>query len=92
MAYIDIKNKKETSNKIPPTRYSSWLDFWKRRKGLHVTNCEVRSCIENAEVGGHVTIVGERTGEYILPVCYKHHTTSEDEIFEAWESDLITVK
>jgi hypothetical protein len=33
MAYITVNNKNNTSNKTPPTEYSSWLDFWEENKG-----------------------------------------------------------
>ena len=44
MAYIKIKNKKGTSGNPPPSGYSSWLDFWEKKKGKKATICEAKSC------------------------------------------------
>ena len=31
MSFIDVKNKKGTSDKTPPQGYSSWLEFWEKK-------------------------------------------------------------
>jgi len=92
MSYIDVKNKKGTGDKDPPAGYTSWLDFWEKKKGKKATICEAKSCSGNPDVGGHVIKSGEGSKEYILPLCYSHNNKSETEIFQAWESDLVSVK
>lgn len=91
MGYIDVKNKKGTSGKTPPSGYTSWLDFWEKKKGRKATNCEVKSCNGNADLGGHVIKSGEGGKEYILPMCYSCNNKPDDEVFQAWESDLVPV-
>lgn len=91
MVYIKVKNKKGTSEKDPPAGYTSWLNFWERKKGRRATQCEVRSCRGSADLGGHVIKVGEGGKEYILPMCYSCNNKPEDEVFEAWEDDLVPV-
>ncbi len=92
MAYIEVKNKKNTSDKEPPAGYTSWVEFWEKKKGIKAVNCEVKSCSGKAEVGGHVIKVGEGPKEYILPMCYTCNNKPDDEVFKAWESDLVSVK
>lgn len=92
MSYINVKNKKGTSNNNPPYGYTSWLDFWEKKKGTKATVCEARGCSGNPDVGGHVIKAGQGPKEYILPICYTHNNLSEDKVYEAWESDLVPVK
>jgi hypothetical protein len=89
--FIDVKNKKGTTDKNPPAGYSSWLEFWEKKKGKAATRCEVMGCKDNADLGGHVIKVNEGSKEYILPMCYSCNNKPEGEIFKAWESDLIPV-
>ncbi len=91
MSFIDVKNKKGTGDKNPPSGYSSWLDFWEKKKGKKANVCEVYSCNGNADVGGHVIKSGEGGKEYILPMCYSCNNKPDDEIFQAWENDLLSV-
>ncbi len=92
MSFINVKNKKGTAGKTPPTGYSSWLEFWEEKMGKKATDCEVYLCEEKAKVGGHVIKSGEGSKEYILPMCSKCNNKPEDEVFKAWEGDLISVK
>jgi len=91
MTFIDVKNKKGTADKTPPTSYLSWLDFWEKKKGKKATKCEALLCSGKPDVGGHVIKVGEGGKEYILPLCFGHNNKSENEIFQAWDGDLIPV-
>ncbi len=92
MSYIDVKNKKGTGDKEPPSGYTSWLDFWEKKKGTKAATCEVRSCSGGPEVGGHVIKSGEGSKEYILPMCRSCNNKPDDETFKAWENDLVSVK
>ncbi|MCU0359746.1 MAG: hypothetical protein MUF75_03350 [Bacteroidia bacterium] len=91
MSFIKVKNKKGTSDKTPPSGYSSWLDFWEKKKGTKATRCEALSCSGKPDVGGHVIKDGEGGKEYILPLCFSHNNKSESETYEAWDADLIAV-
>lgn len=91
MRYIDLKNKKNTAQKTPPPDYSSWLDFWQKKKGKVAIDCEVMNCEKKADVGGHVIKSGYGPTEYILPMCYTCNNKPENEEFKGWESDLVKV-
>ena len=91
MSYIDVKNKKGTADNNPTAGYTSWLDFWEKKKGKKATKCEAMSCSGNPDVGGHVIKSGEGGKEYILPLCSSHNNKPEDEVFKAWENDLVPV-
>lgn len=91
MSYIKVKNKNNTTGKTPPKGYSSWLDFWEKKKGKKATVCEVMGCGGGPDVGGHVIKAGEGAKEYILPICKSCNNKPDGEVFEAWESDLVSV-
>ena len=91
MSFIEVKNKKGTSNSNPPAGYSSWLDYWEKKKGTKATKCEAMLCKGNADVGGHVIKSGEGSKEYILPICYDHNNKPNEEVYQAWENDLVAV-
>jgi len=91
MSYIEVKNKNGTADKIPSTGYTSWLDFWEKKKGKKAATCEAMSCSGKPDVGGHVIKSGEGRKEYILPICYNHNNKPDGEIYKAWETDLVSV-
>ncbi|PCH67367.1 MAG: hypothetical protein COC06_11420 [Bacteroidales bacterium] len=91
MSFIDVKNKKGTADRTPPSGYTSWLDFWEKKKSKKATTCEAMQCNGKPDVGGHVIKAGEGGKEYILPLCYSHNNKSESDTFKVWESDLIPV-
>ena len=88
MRYIDVRNKKETSNKALPSGYSSWLDYWEKKKGRKANMCGVINCTGTPVVGGCVVETGLRAKEYILPMCANCRGKKEQETFGAWKSDL----
>ncbi|NLB65156.1 MAG: hypothetical protein GX803_01630 [Lentisphaerae bacterium] len=92
MSYIVIKNKKGTVEKLPPSGYTSWLDFWERQKGQRAYQCKTIPCDGPADVGGHVIKSGEGGKEYILPLCYECNNKPDDTSFYARESDLVSVQ
>jgi len=91
MSFIDVKNKKGTSDKTAPAGYASWLDFWEKKKGTKATKCEVMGCARTPDLGGHVIKTGEGGKEYILPMCYSCNNKPEGEAFKAWDTDLVPV-
>ena len=91
MAFIEVKNKKGTSDNSAPAGYSSWLDFWEKKKGQKATQCEVLGCNGSADLGGHVYKVGETAKEYIVPMCYSCNNKPDGEIFQVWDNDLVPV-
>lgn len=92
MAFIKVKNKNGTAGKTPPAGYVSWLDFWEKKKNTKATICEVMGCSSRPTLGGHVIKSGEGGKEYILPMCSACNNKPDDEEFEAWENDLVSVK
>jgi len=67
------------------------LNFWEKAKGKKASICEAKGCIGNPDVGGHMIKSGEGSKEYILPMCYSCNNKPDDEVFQAWESDLVSV-
>ena len=92
MSLIYVKNKKGTTDKLLPYKYSSWLDLWEQKKGKEASGCSVYECTGSSDLGGHVIKVGEGGKEYILPMCYSCNNKPEDELFRAFESNLVSVK
>ena len=92
MSYIKVKNKKGTGDNSPPPGYSSWLDFWEKKKGKNADTCEVRGCSGAPDLGGHVIKSGQGPKEYIVPLCYSCNNKPDNEEFEAWEGDLVPVQ
>jgi len=92
MSFINVKNKSGTGSIDPPEDYDSWLDYWEKKKGKKATTCEAMSCIGSPNVGGHVVKVGGIGKVYILPLCYDHNNKSPDEVYQAWENDLVPVE
>ncbi|MEW5825815.1 MAG: hypothetical protein AB1778_03205 [Candidatus Bipolaricaulota bacterium] len=92
MAFVDVKNKKGTGSNPAPSGYTSWLDFWERKRGKKATKCEVLGCSAGADVGGHVIKAGEGPKEYILPMCTGCNNKGESEVLKAWDTDLVPVQ
>jgi len=91
MSFIEVKNKIGTGGNNPPSGYSSWLEFWEEKRGKKANSCEAMACTGGPDVGGHVIRAGEGPKEYILPLCYSCNNKPENEIFRAWEGDLVPV-
>jgi len=68
------------------------LDVWEKKKGKKATTCEVMLCKGTPDLGGHVIKAGEGSNEYILPMCYSCNNKTEDEVFKAWDTDLVPVQ
>lgn len=94
MNYISIKNKKGTTGKDSKkdSKCDSWLDFWENKKGENATLCKVYGCSDNAKLGGHVIKHKGHGKEYILPMCYSCNNKTDDAVFKALESNLVSVK
>jgi len=91
MSFIEVKNKRGTSDRKPTDGSSSWLEFWENKQGKKASKCRVLFCDQKAEVGGHVYIVGAGSKEYILPMCKSCNNKPDDTTFKAWDSDLVPV-
>ena len=92
MPRIKVKNKNGTADKKAPSGYDSWLDFWEDKKDKKADQCENMDCTGKPDVGGHVIKSGKGGKEYILPLCYTCNNKPDGEEFEAWDSDLVSVK
>jgi hypothetical protein len=91
MAYINVRNTKGTADDKPLPGYSSWLDFWEKKRGVRALKCEGMPCARKPDLGGHVIKDGEGGRVYILPICNEHNNKPESETYRAWENDLILV-
>lgn len=92
MSYIDVKNKKVTVVKNPPSEYTCWIEYWEMKRGRKAIVCEALSCTEKPKVGGFVTKSGDDGTIYLLPVCNTHNNKPETEIYKAWEKDLVSIE
>lgn len=57
-------------------RCGSWLQHWYNFTASSRTTCAVINCGFGAEVGGHVTLVGDRA-HYIVPLCLGCNTRTD---------------
>ena len=71
---IHVKNARNTSKDVP-YGYDDWSDFWSKKTGKPFPIlCSVYNCCERAEVGAHVVIVNDYSGNTnIVPLCYSHN-------------------
>nr|WP_319399958.1 hypothetical protein [uncultured Carboxylicivirga sp.] len=92
MSYIQVKNRKEGAADQLPNGYSSWLDYWEKKKGRKATKCEALACRETPTVGAHVIKAHMDGKEYIIAICHAHNNKPEDELFYTRKSDLVLVK
>ncbi len=85
-----VKNLSGTTGKTLPKGYTSWLDFWEKKKGKNSFYCRKILCNQIAEVGGHVIIKNTTNKEYIVPICKSCNNTYDHEFYVA-ESDLVEI-
>lgn len=65
------KNKNETTDRMLPKNYSSWLGFWEQKSGKIASKCSAcgSNKIENI-IGAHVYNSSyNNSTEYIVPLC-----------------------
>lgn len=87
---VKVKNLHNTSGRVP-NGYSSWKDYWQKKKGYWPKFCSVNDCLELATLGGHVKKVGASDNSwYIVPLCSKHNNDHDAEFFVP-ESMLVPV-
>lgn len=91
MSWKIVKNKKGTTDRIPPKGNDSWLAFWESKKNKKASNCEALGCSNDAEVGSHVYIKGTTAKEYIIPFCKECNNAEDDKEFEVYSGDLVEV-
>lgn len=89
--FIKVKNKRGTSEKDAASGYSSWLDFWEKKKYEIAGECKVFACTNRAELGAHVIKSGQGGKEYILPMCSSCNN-KDGKIFNTLKSFLVSVK
>ena len=65
-----VKNAWGTADDEPEGA-SSWKEFYEERRAWPKT-CRIKYCGDEAILGAHVTIYGQR-GEWIIPMCAKHN-------------------
>lgn len=87
-----VHNLKNTSEK-PPSKHSSWLEFWKDKSGKEGKKCRNNNCSSDADVGGHVQKHGSQANKdhYITPLCYKCNNKPDGETFDVDDKQLVLI-
>jgi hypothetical protein len=77
-----VKNIVGSADSLPPSGYSSWLDFWKAHyKGNENLRCAVfgHGSEHGDLVGAHVKKVGNSDNSwYIVPMCKRLNASTEE--------------
>lgn len=87
-----VHNIKGTSDRTPKDGSTSWIDFWKRKKGYEPPFCCCETCSEMQNlVGAHVQQSGNGTRDYwyILPLCKKHNNPNFTASFEVFDTKYL---
>ena len=87
---VKVKNLHGTKDNYP-SGYSSWKDYWMKKKGYWPKFCARSDCFGPAEVGGHAKKVGSLDNRwYIVPLC-KSCNNDHDAEFYVKEDMLVPV-
>lgn len=79
-----VKNVSGSSRFPAPRGYNSWLEYWEKQSGRHVTICGTTGCNNNDLVGAHVQKVNSANQSwYITPIC-KSCNSRTDEFDVCW--------
>ncbi len=84
---VSVHNLKGTVDNNVPVGYSSWKEFWEKKKGRNFSTCSC--CNQRAEVGAHVqkdSIMDRKW--YIVPLCTSCNVSKKDKTFSVRENDL----
>ena len=69
-----VKNLRTGGDRLPPTGYISWKEFYISRKGFWPSSCACLYCKSSPDVGAHVKKVdSDDNAWYIVPLCYYHN-------------------
>ncbi len=84
-----VHNLNGTSDRRPPSGYSSWKAWWEARKGRKFSLCSCSICVDPATVGAHVQKHGVADRKwYIVPLCDKCNQKPGTEVFSVSDGDL----
>ncbi len=72
-----VYNVNGSSRYEAPAGYASWKEFWEKRTGRHFDKCSCPSCMNRADVGGHVRRAHGTNEWYIVPICYSHNNSTD---------------
>lgn len=73
------KNLNGTADRIVPSGYENWLDFYEQKSGKSAKNCKVKGCSNSADDGAHVKKVNSSDNSwYIVPLCRSHNHDKEE--------------
>lgn len=77
-------------NQNVPSGYTSWLDYWQKKRNLVAGNCRCCGKPNNDLVGGHVEAIGY-TGVYIVPLCACCNNSENHKAFYVNDQDFVRV-
>lgn len=94
---VKVKNIKHTSSKKhkrPLNGRESWLDYYKKSKGISsdmTLPCANIACNKKAEVGGHVKKDDSEKKWYITPLCSKCNNFNNEDSFTVRKDNLVPI-
>ena len=84
-----VKNLNGTSDNHPPIGYSSWKEWWEKKKGRSFNYCSCKECTNKAIVGAHVQKAYDTDRKwYIVPLCTECNVSKKNMVFEVSDFDL----
>lgn len=86
---ILVKNVHGSGDDTPPSKYSSWKEYWEMIMRRSFSKCSNIACYNLASDGGHVTIVNGSNNWYLVPLCSKCNNPSHDHVFYVLHKDLL---
>lgn len=91
---VKVKNIHGTSKEryaTPPSGYSSWIDYWKKKSGYPFPDfCACDDCLNKAEVGAHVIKTNSDNKKwYIIPLCSR--CNHKDDAFDVIDDYLVPI-
>ena len=91
--FVDVKNKKGTSDRVLPAGCNSWLQYWEKTVGKTAEECTAVGCSNKGHLhGSHVFIDGATAKEYIVPLCASCNLAEDGKVFSVLKENLISAQ
>ncbi len=84
-----VQNIHGSADNTPPAGYSSWKEYWEKKKNKKFSLCSCTTCFQKASVGGHVKKVHDSNEWYIVPLCSSCNSYANTDPFEVNDADLL---
>ena len=78
---MKVLNINNPQNRLAPSGYSSWKDFYIQKHGSWKSSCACTTCGNKADLGTHVQKVSSYDNKiYIIPLCIYHNNQFDKEL------------